>query len=60
MFTSTKSQAGNNGMFSADGIKVAGVSKTATDGTLEYLNNKLTINLTFNDGTEQKFIYNGN
>lgn len=60
VFTSTKSQAGNNGKFSADGIKVAGASKTATDGTLEYLNNKLTINLTFSDGTEQKFIYNGN
>ncbi|MBR5131615.1 MAG: Omp28-related outer membrane protein [Alistipes sp.] len=60
VFTSQQSNAGNNGTFHANGIKVAKVSKTATGGTLVYLNNKLTINLTFDDGTSQKFVYNGN
>lgn len=59
VFEPTKSYAGNNGKFHADSIKVAGASKTATDGALIYLNGKLTVELTFSDGTAQRFVYNG-
>ena len=59
-FTAQQSSSGSNGLFNANSIKVGGVSKKAKEGTLVYLNKRLTINLSFEDGTSQKFVYDGN
>ncbi len=58
-YVSSKSNAGNSGMFCAE-VRCNGSKKTISDGTLIYLNKKLTLSFNYSDGTSENFVYQAN
>lgn len=58
-YTSSKSTSGNTGFFYAE-VRYNGTKKSISDGTLVYLNNKLTLNINYSDGTTETFVHNAN
>ncbi len=56
-YISQKSLAGGESYFHADKVIVNGVSKKVADGKLLVLNGEMTLDLTFDDSTTQRFLY---
>lgn len=52
-----RSQAGNINKFFADSVKIDGVSKKVSSGTMLVLQGKMSLSLTFTDDTTQAFTY---
>ena len=61
-YTPKKSLSGNTGYFHAE-VLYNGTKKSILEeggGTLVYLNNKLTLNINYSDGTTETFVHNAN
>lgn len=56
-FTTPRSKACNAGQFHADSVKIDGISKTVTDGTMTVLQGKMSLTLQFADSKEHTFVY---